>query len=177
MGFFAQKSDTTLPLIVFLATYFKSNSADKINHLDNLPLKAGFLKRYFNESILATTHIWIGKTMCRYFYTAQTSAKHYFSMGVYLVSSTSCASKLPTASPMTERYRSRGFPCCGGIRIGGWKRYSIMSSKAFWHSSFHVCGLFFLRSLKMGSQVEVSLVMNQLMYCSRPMKPLISFSL
>ena len=29
----------------------------------------------------------------------------------------------------------------------------------------------------MGSQVKVSLVMNQLMYCSRPKNPLISFSL
>ena len=51
-----------------------------------------------------------------------------------------------------------------------------MSSKAFWHSSFHLCGLFFVKSLKMGSQVEVSLAMNRLMYCSRPKKPLISFS-
>jgi len=29
----------------------------------------------------------------------------------------------------------------------------------------------------MGSQVEVSLVMNQLIYCNRPKNPLISFSL
>ena len=29
----------------------------------------------------------------------------------------------------------------------------------------------------MGTQVEVSLAMNRLMYCSRPKKPLISFSL
>ena len=78
---------------------------------------------------------------------------------------------------MMERYRSKGFPCCVGTRIGGWRRYSLISSKAFWHSSFHVCGSFFLRSLKMGSQVEVSLVMNRLMYCSRPKKPLISFLL
>ena len=49
--------------------------------------------------------------------------------------------------------------------------------KAFWHSSFHVCGSFFRRSLTMGSQVEVSLAMNRLMYCSRPKKLLISFSL
>ena len=51
------------------------------------------------------------------------------------------------------------------------------SSKAFWHSSFHVYGLFFLRSLKIGSQVEVSLAMNRLMYCNRPKKPFISPSL
>ena len=76
-----------------------------------------------------------------------------------------------------ERYRSRGFPCCGGTRIGGRRRYSLISSKDFWHSSFHVCGSFFLRSWKMGTQVEVSLAMNRLMYCSRPKKPLISFSL
>ena len=38
-------------------------------------------------------------------------------------------------------------------------------------------GSFFLRSLKMGSQVEVSLAMNQLIYCSQLMNPLISFSL
>ena len=53
----------------------------------------------------------------------------------------------------------------------------MISSKAFGHSSFHVCGSFFLKSLKMGSQVEVSLAMNHLMYCSQPKKPLISFSL
>ena len=46
----------------------------------------------------------------------------------------------------------------------------------FW-LSFHICGSFFLKSLKMGSQVEVSLAMNRLMYCSQPKKPLISFSL
>ena len=78
---------------------------------------------------------------------------------------------------MIERYRSKGFPYCGGTRIGGWRRYSLISSKAFWHSSFHVCGLVFLRSLKVGSQVEVSLAMNRLMYCNRPKKLLISFSL
>ena len=61
--------------------------------------------------------------------------------------------------------------------MGGWKRYSLISSKAFWHSLFNVWGSFFLRSLKIGSQVKVSLVMNQLMYCSRPKNPLISFSL
>ena len=60
--------------------------------------------------------------------------------------------------------------------IDGWRRYSLISSKVFWHSSFHVCGSFFLRSLKMGSQVEVSLAMNRLMNCSRPKKPLILFS-
>ena len=80
-------------------------------------------------------------------------------------------------SPMMERYRSKGFLCYGGTRINGWRRYSLMSSKALWHSLFHICGSFFLKSLKMGSQVEVSLAMNRLMYCSRPKKPLISFSL
>ena len=78
---------------------------------------------------------------------------------------------------MMERYRSKAFPCCGGTRIGKWRRYFLISSKAFWHSSFHVCGSFFLRSLKMGSLVKVSLVMNRLMYCNRPKKPFISFSL
>ena len=78
---------------------------------------------------------------------------------------------------MMKRYRSKGFPCCRGTRIGQWRKYSLMSLKAFWHSSFHVYGSFFLKSLKMGSKVEVSLAVNQLMYCSRPKKPLISFSL
>ena len=98
-------------------------------------------------------------------------------MAFSFLSLSSCASILPTTSPMIERYRSKGFPCCGGTRIDGWRRYSLISSKAFWHSLFYVCGSFFLRSLKMGSQVEVSLVMNQLMYCNRPKKPFISFSL
>ena len=53
----------------------------------------------------------------------------------------------------------------------------MISSKAFWNLSFHVCGSFFLKSLKMGSQIEVSLAMNRLMYCNQPKKPLISFSL
>ena len=92
-------------------------------------------------------------------------------MALSFLSSSSCASILPTASPMIERYRSKGFLYCGGIRISGWRRYSLISSKAFWHSSF------FLKSLKIGSQVELSLAMNQLMYCNRPKKPLISFSL
>ena len=61
--------------------------------------------------------------------------------------------------------------------IGGWRRYSLISSKASWYSLFHVCGSFFLRSLKMGSQVEVSMAMNRLMYCNRLKKLLISFSL
>ena len=98
-------------------------------------------------------------------------------MALSFLSSSSCASILPTTSLMIERYRSKSFPCYGGTRIGGWRRYSLISSKVFWHSSFHVCGSFFLRSLKMGSQVEVSLAMNRLMYCNRPKKPLISFSL
>ena len=98
-------------------------------------------------------------------------------MALSFLSSSSYASILPTTSLMIERYRSKGFPCCGCTGIGGWRRYSLISSKAFWHSSFHVCGSFFLRSLKMGSQVEVSLAMNQLMYYNRPKKPLISFSL
>ena len=93
------------------------------------------------------------------------------------MSLSSCASILPITSPMIERYKSKGFPCCGGTRIGGWKRYSLISSKTFWHSSFHVCGSFFLRSLKMGSQVEVSSTMNWLMYCNWLKKPVISFSL
>ena len=76
-----------------------------------------------------------------------------------------------------KRYRSNGFLCFRGIKIGGWRRYSLMSSKAFWHSSFHSWGSFFLRSLKVGSQAEVSLAMNRLMYCNWPKNPLISFSL
>ena len=44
-GILGTKSDTALPLIVFLAIYFKSNFANRINHLDNLPLKAGFSNR------------------------------------------------------------------------------------------------------------------------------------
>ena len=98
-------------------------------------------------------------------------------MTLSFLSLSSCASILPTSSPMIERYTRKGFPYCGGIRIGGWRRYSLISSKTFWHSSFHVCGSFFLRSLKVGSQVEVSLVMNRLMYCNQPKKLLISFSL
>ena len=81
-------------------------------------------------------------------------------MALSFLSSSSYASILPLVAPMIERYRIKGFSCCGGTRIGGWRRYSLISSKAFWHSSFHICGSLFLRSLKMGSQVEVSLAMN-----------------
>ena len=42
IGFLTQKSDMALPLMVFLANYFKSNSTNRINHLDSLPLKEGF---------------------------------------------------------------------------------------------------------------------------------------
>ena len=52
MGFSAQKTNTALPLIVFLFTYLKSNSDNRINHLNNHPLKASFSNRYFNGSIL-----------------------------------------------------------------------------------------------------------------------------
>ena len=52
-------------------------------------------------------------------------------MALSFFSSSSCATILLTASLMMERYRSKGFPCCGGIRIGGWRRYSLISSKAF----------------------------------------------
>ena len=98
-------------------------------------------------------------------------------MALSFFSSSSCVSILPTTSPMIESYKSKGFPCCKGTRMGGYRRNNLISSKAFWHSLFHMCGSFFLRSLKMCSQVEVSLAMNQLMYCSHPKKTLISFSL
>ena len=61
--------------------------------------------------------------------------------------------------------------------MGGWRRYSLMHSKAFLHSSFHAWGSFFLRSLKMGSQVEMSLAINWLMYYNHHKNPFISFSL
>ena len=97
-------------------------------------------------------------------------------MTLSFLSSSSCASMLPNTSPMIERYKSNNFPCIRGTKIDGWRRYSLMSLKAFWHSSFHVWGSIFLRSLKMGSQVEVSLAMNWQIYCSQPRNPLISFS-
>ena len=82
IGFSAQKLDTVLPLIIFLATYFKSNSANRINHLYSLPLKAGFSNKYFNGAIMATTHTWNDRMMCLNFCTAHTSTKHDFSTGV-----------------------------------------------------------------------------------------------
>ena len=51
-----KKSDSALPLVVFLATYYRSNSANEINHLDNLLLKASFSNKYFKRSILVTIH-------------------------------------------------------------------------------------------------------------------------
>ena len=71
-----------LPLMVFLATYFKSNFANRINHLDSLPLNAGLSNKYFNGSIRSTTYIWKGRIMCLNFYTTHTRAKHDFSIGV-----------------------------------------------------------------------------------------------
>ena len=76
IGFSAQKSDMILPLIVFLATYFRSNSTNRINHLDSLPLKVVFSNKYFNGSIQATTHIWKGRIMCLDFSMTHTRAKH-----------------------------------------------------------------------------------------------------
>ena len=52
-------------------------------------------------------------------------------MALSFLSSSFCASILPTASSMIKRQRSSGFPCFEGIRIGGWRRYSLMSSKGF----------------------------------------------
>ena len=86
MGFSAQKFDMAQPLMVFLAIYFRSNSTKRINHLDNLPLNAGFSNGYFRGSILATIHTWNGRMTCLSFYTAHTNAKEDFSLGVYLVS-------------------------------------------------------------------------------------------
>ena len=59
------------------------------------------------------------------------------------------------------------------LEVLGW----VDGAKAFWHLSFHAWGLFFLKNLKMGLQVEVILAMNRLIYCSWPRNPLISFSL
>ena len=83
-GFSTQKSNMTLPLIVFLAIYFKLNSTNRINHLDSLPLKVGFSNNYFNGSILAATYIWKGRIMCLNFCMNHMRAKHDFSMCVYL---------------------------------------------------------------------------------------------
>jgi hypothetical protein len=68
-------------------------------------------------------------------------------------------------------------------RMGGWSRYFFTLSNAFWQSSFLVSIfserrglLFFLSSLKIGSQMGVSWAMNLLMYCNLPKRALISFS-
>ena len=61
---------------------------------------------------------------------------------------------------MIERYKSKGFPCYGGTRIGGVDEILLDKFKGFLALIVHVCGSFFLRSLKMGSQVEVSLAIN-----------------
>ena len=82
-----------------------------------------------------------------------------------------------STSLVIERYSGNGFPCYWGTRMSGWRRYSLISLKAFWHSLFRLWGSFFRKSLKMGLQVEVSLVMNRLMYYSQPRNPLISFLL
>lgn len=72
--------------MVFLAIYLKLNLANKINHLDNLPLKAGFSNKYSKGSILATIHTWNGRMLCLNFCTTHTKAKQDFSMDVYLFS-------------------------------------------------------------------------------------------
>ena len=81
--------------------------------------------------------------MCLSFCTNHTRAKNDFSSLIImdpfaqivhtlsLLSSSFYASILPTASFMIERYRSNGFPCFRGIKTGGWRRYSLMSLKAF----------------------------------------------
>lgn len=83
---------------------------------------------------------------------------------------------------ITDRYIRKGRPGVGGTRIVGLNRYFFTLSNAFWQSSFLVSifyekgGVFFLSSLKIGSQMGVSWAMNPLMYCSLPQKALISFS-
>src|SRR6185437_2707510 len=59
---------------------------------------------------------------------------------------------------------------------GGFAKYSLILSKAFWQSLSHVTGTFFLSFLNIGSHIAVSFDMNLLMYCNLPMKPRISFS-
>ena len=81
-------------------------------------------------------------------------------MALSFLSSSSCASILPTAFFMMERDRSKGFPCYGGTRIGGMDEILLDKFKGFLALIVPVCGSFFLRSLKMGSQVEVSLAIN-----------------
>ena len=51
------KSNIVLPLIFFWDTYYKSNSVNRINHLDNLPFKAGFSNSYLLKPCsYSTTH-------------------------------------------------------------------------------------------------------------------------
>ena len=84
---------------------------------------------------------------------------------------------------ITDRYIRRGRPGVSGTRMGGLSRYFFTLSNAFWQSSFLLSifskkkgGVFFLSSLKIGSQMGVSWAMNLLMYCSLLKKALISFS-
>lgn len=77
---------------------------------------------------------------------------------------------------ITDRYIRRGRPGVGGTRMGGLSRNLFTWPNAFWQSSFQTVGVFFLSSLKIGSQMGVSWAMNLLMYCSLPKKALIFFS-
>ena len=82
----------------------------------------------------------------------------------------------PIAFSFKARYKIKGLPCLGAFNTGRLVRYSLIFSKAFWHSSFYSTDWFFLKSLKTRSQIIVRFVMNLLMYCSFPINPHTSFS-
>ena len=86
MGFSAQISYVTLTLIVFLATYFNQTSligsTISIIFHSNWVSQIGTSMGPFQLLSISKN----GRMMCLNFYTSHISAKHEFSMGVYLVS-------------------------------------------------------------------------------------------
>ena len=87
------------------------------------------------------------------------------------------ASKALATVSVMVRYKSKGRPDCGGMSIRGWVRYCFIRLKASWQASFQTLVESFRRSLKIGSQMEVSWLMNRWIYYNFPRKPQTFFSI
>src|ERR1044072_3726593 len=132
-----------------------SYSVKIICHLAILPERAGFSKMYFIGAILEINKVVWVNIYCLSRRAAQAKALQFFSSCEYLVSqsvnfllreyiacsfrpdSSCCPNTHPIEFSNTVQHMIRGLPSAGGIRMGGFCRYSLILSKAIWQASFH----------------------------------------
>src|ERR1051325_6882318 len=132
-----------------------SYSVKIIFHLAIRPVKVGFSNMYLIGSILDINKVVWVNIYCLSRRAAHAKAQQVFSSSEYFSSPSinfllrqyiACSfrpdsSCWPNTHPIefsnTIKYMIRGLPLVGGIRIGGFCRYSLILSKAIWQSSFH----------------------------------------